>query len=86
MVVYIPSLVMTYLLQFCQGCGCLVHHVMRDVTFLLVSCNSFLNPFVYAMRVKAVRRAVYVLLCGNRSVGNGIALNITSGFSTDISL
>merc|ERR1712179_458475 len=62
LIVYTPTLLMTYVLHFCHTCGCLVHHVFRDVTFLLVCCNSVVNPFVYSLRVKALRKALLLVM------------------------
>ncbi len=62
LVIYMPTFLLTYVLHFCHVCGCLVHHVIRDVTFLLVCCNSVVNPFVYALRVKAVRKALLLMM------------------------
>ena len=60
--VYTPTLLMTYVLHFCLTCGCLVNHVLRDDTFLLVCCNSIVNPFVYSLRVKALRKALLLVM------------------------
>ena len=48
---------MVYILQFCGTYNCESIHVMRDTTFYLLTRNSCMNPFVYALRNKHYRQA-----------------------------
>ena len=58
--IYVPAVVMIYILHFCTTCDCTLRHVLRDVSFLLLSSNSCVNPFIYAIRLKKFRMS----LCG----------------------
>ena len=62
LVCYIPGAIIVYTLQFCTICSCEYIHVMRDVTFYLLTVNSCMNPFVYAFKNKHYRHAIMALL------------------------
>jgi len=57
-----PACVMIYLLNFCSKCSCLVVHWLRDLQFLIVLCNSGINPYLYAWRLPRFKRAFYKYL------------------------
>merc|ERR1712013_257277 len=61
--IYVPSVVMTYILHFCTHCDCTVRHVLRDLAFLLISANSCVNPFIYAFRNGTFRGSVTLVFC-----------------------
>ena len=58
LVCYIPATIIVYILQFCTTCRCESIHVMRDTTFYLLTVNSCMNPFVYALKNKHYRHAL----------------------------
>ena len=58
---YIPGAIIVYTLQFCTVCSCESIHVMRDVSFYLLTVNSCMNPFVYAFKNKDYRDALIAL-------------------------
>ncbi|KAJ7370929.1 hypothetical protein OS493_029004 [Desmophyllum pertusum] len=59
---FTPACVMIYLLNFCSRCSCLMIHWLRDLQFLIVLCNSGINPYLYAWRLPQFRRAFYKFL------------------------
>ena len=59
---FTPVCVMIYLLNFCSGCSCVLIHWLRDLQFLIVLCNSGINPYLYAWRLPQFKRAFYKLL------------------------
>lgn len=59
---YFPSCVIIYLMNFCTSCSCLAIHWLRDLQFLLVLFNSFVNPFIFAWRLPGFRRAFVVMV------------------------
>ena len=59
---FIPACDMIYLLNFCSGCSCALIHWLRDLQFLIVLCNSGINPYLYAWRLPQFKRAFYKLL------------------------
>ena len=59
---FTPACVMIYLLNFCSKCSCLVVHWLRDLQFLIVLCNSGINPCLYAWRLPRFKRAFYKYL------------------------
>ena len=60
---YMPSIVMTYILHFCTHCDCTVQHVLRDLAFLFISANSCVNPFIYAFRIGTFRKSLKMVFC-----------------------
>ena len=58
---YIPGAIIVYTLQFCTVCSCESIHVMRDVSFYLLTVNSCMNPFVYTFKNKDYRDALIAL-------------------------
>ena len=66
---YTPAIIMIYILHFCEQCNCTLRHVLRDLQFLIVTANSAMNPFVCAIRLRAFRQSILVLLrCRGRKV------------------
>ena len=59
---FTPACVMIYLLNFCSKCSCLMIHWLRDLQFLIVLCNSGINPYLYAWRLPQFKRAFYKIL------------------------
>ena len=55
---YIPGTIVVYILQFCKKCNCEFIHIMRDISFYLITVNSCMNPFVYAFKNKDYRHAL----------------------------
>ena len=55
---YIPGTIVVYILQFCKKCNCKFIHIMRDISFYLITVNSCMNPFIYAFKNKDYRHAL----------------------------
>ena len=47
---FTPVCVMIYWLNFWSGCSCELIRWLRDLQFLIVLCNSGINPYLYAWR------------------------------------
>ena len=80
--VYIPAVIMIYILHFCESCDCTFLHVLRDLQFLLISSNSCMNPFIYALRVKSFRQSLKSMLCKQSQFN----VRNTLQFSSEITL
>ena len=63
MVCLFPSLVMIYIINFCDSCNCTLIHWLRDLQFLFPLINCSLNQFLYAWKSRNFRRAISALLC-----------------------
>ena len=63
---YIPGAVVIYVLQFCKKCTCETIHIMRDVSYYLITINSSINPFVYAFNHKHYKNAACEILTRSR--------------------
>ncbi|XP_074633765.1 adrenocorticotropic hormone receptor-like [Acropora palmata] len=59
---FTPACIMIYLLNFCESCSCLFIHWLRDLQFLIVLCNSGINPYLYAWRIPQFKRAFFKLV------------------------
>ena len=59
---FTPACVMIYLLNFCLKCSCVMIHWFRDLQFVMVLCNSAINPYLYAWRLPQFKRAFYKIL------------------------
>ena len=59
---FTPACIMIYLLNFCASCSCLFIHWLRDLQFLVVLCNSGINPYLYAWRIPQFKRAFFKLV------------------------
>ena len=58
---YTPATVFIYVMEFCSTCSCLSIHILRDITYILATANSCVNPFIYATTYKHYRRAIMVI-------------------------
>ena len=63
MVCLFPSLVMIYIINFCDTCNCTIIHWLRDLQFLFPLVNCSLNQFLYAWKSRNFRRAISAMLC-----------------------
>lgn len=54
---YGPACIMIYIMNTCSSCSCEVIHWLRDMHFVLITLNSLINPFVYALRLHTFREA-----------------------------
>ena len=59
---YGPACIMIYLMNLCSSCSCEVIHWLRDMHFVLITLNSVINPFVYALRLVVFREAFHRFL------------------------
>ena len=59
---YGPACIMIYLMNMCSICSCEAIHWLRDMHFVLVTLNSLINPFVYALRLSGFREAISFFL------------------------
>lgn len=77
---YGPACIMIYLMNSCTSCSCKVIHWLRDMHFVLITLNSLINPFVYALRLPAFkttfRRLLRPLYCCK---GGAVAPDPTNG-------
>ena len=62
LVSFVPACGITYLLNFCLSCNCLLVHWLRDIHALFVCLNSAVNPYLYAWRFPQFRKAFLKLL------------------------
>ena len=78
---FTPACVMIYLLNFCSSCSCLTIHWLRDLQFLIVLCNSGINPYLYAWRIPQFKRAFlkFLHLKSARGKVTDISLSTTRG-------
>ncbi len=67
---FIPVVIMIYILKFCTSCDCTLRHVLRDLQFLFAISSSALNPFVCTLKLTPFRQAL-VKIFGVK--GNGIS-------------
>ena len=59
---YGPACIMIFLMNLCSTCSCDVIHWLRDMHFVLITFNSLINPFVYALRLAGFREAIRYFL------------------------
>ena len=52
----------SYLLIFCESCGCVARHCFYDLAFISIAINSSLNLFCYAMQSSRFRSAFIKIL------------------------
>ena len=69
-----PSLVMIYVISFCDTCHCKFIHWLRDLQFLLPLVNCSLNQFLYAWKSRNFRRAISAVLC--KTVSYEVQVNV----------
>ena len=60
-VLTVPPLSFSYVLNFCSTCSCKTIHILRDLQFLSILFPSSVNPFIYAIRLPNFRRAIAVI-------------------------
>ena len=64
---YGPSCIMVYFMNLCTMCSCELIHWLRDLHFVFVTCNSFVNPMLYAFRLPHFRKAfIQIFSCCRR--------------------
>ena len=63
---YVTPCLLIYTMNLCTKCSCDTIHWLRDSTFLAVTCNSAINPFLYAWRLPSFRHALRILMPGCR--------------------
>ncbi|XP_068723550.1 adenosine receptor A1-like [Montipora capricornis] len=71
---FAPACITIYLLNFCTSCSCLMIHWLRDFQFLFVSCNSGINPYLYAWRIPQFKRAFFKLVNIKRENSHGYSM------------
>ena len=59
---FAPVCVMIHVLNIFSGCSRVLIHWLRDLQFLIVLCNSGINPYLYAWRLPQFKRAFYKFL------------------------
>ncbi len=59
---YVPVIVMIYILKFCPRCDCIFRHALRDMQYLLAVSSSTWNPFVYTLQLQPFRMAMSKIL------------------------
>ena len=62
MICYIPACSMIYFMNLCKTCNCDLIQWFRDSSFWLVLLNSAINPYVYAVRSSAFRKAIMKIM------------------------
>lgn len=61
---YVTPCLLIYIMNLCTKCSCDAIHWLRDSTFLAVTCNSAINPFLYAWRLPSFRHALRIMMPG----------------------
>ena len=61
LVLSLPPLSFSYILNFCSSCNCRTIHIIRDLQFVSILFPSSVNPFIYALRLPNFRRAITVI-------------------------
>ena len=69
---YTPATVFIYVMEFCSSCSCLYIHILRDITFILATANSCVNPFIYATTYKHYRRAIIMFISKYKHEENSV--------------
>ena len=73
-----PATVFIYVMEFCSTCSCLSIHILRDITYILATANSCVNPFIYATTYKHYRRAIMVITKQKHEKNSAPLWSITS--------
>lgn len=60
-VLTLPPLCFSYVLNFSTTCSCNTFHVIRDFQFISILFPSSVNPFIYALRMVNFRKTIRVL-------------------------
>lgn len=63
LVLTLPPLSFSYVLNFCSSCDCQTIHIFRDLQFVSILFPSSVNPFIYALRLPNFRKAITVICC-----------------------
>lgn len=86
LVLTLPPLTFSYVLNFCSSCNCRTIHIFRDFQFLSILFPSSVNPFIYALRLPNFRRAITVIcrkILGNRFATKSPQFPILDSSSTE---
>jgi len=59
---YLPACIMTIYMNVCTECNCLLIHVLRDLTFLLILASALLRGINFISRLTTIRRAIRKML------------------------
>ena len=79
---YIPAIIMIYILRFCVQCGCTFRHVLRDLQFLIISANAFVDPIICCVQLTPFKNAIlWILRCNRASVETGVRQSMVSTIS-----
>ena len=63
LVLTLPPLSFSYVLNFCSTCDCQTIHIFRDLQFVSILFPSSINPFIYTLRLPTFRKAITVVCC-----------------------
>ena len=63
-VCYVIPCLLIYIMNLCMHCSCDLIHWLRDTSFVAVTFNSAINPFLYAWRLPSFRRALKTVMPG----------------------
>ena len=63
---YVTPCLLIYTMNLCTKCSCDTINWLRDSTFLAFTCNSAINPFLYAWRLPSFRHALRIIMPGCR--------------------
>ena len=66
-VCYVSPCLLMYIMNLCIPCSCDVVHWLRDTSFLAVTFNSAINPFLYAWRLPSFRHALKTVITGSKN-------------------
>lgn len=87
LVLTLPALTFSYVLNFCSSCNCRTIHIFRDLQFLSILFPSSVNPFIYALRLPNFRRAITIISCSkilrNRFMTKNPQVPISESSSTE---
>ena len=83
---YVPATILIFILHFCESCDCTVRHVFRDFSFLLISFNSCVNPFICTIRLKHFRQSISSLYrkCFQRTQVSKRSAEVRNTDSSDV--
>lgn len=87
LVLTLPALTFSYVLNFCSSCNCRTIHIFRDLQFVSILFPSSVNPFIYALRLPNLRRAITIISCSkilrNRFMTKNPQVPISESSSTE---
>lgn len=58
LVTYLPAAIMVIYMNTCHDCDCVVIHLMRDFTYLLILSSATWRPLNFILRLRTIRREV----------------------------